>query len=243
MAFIHGANAVVLVGDYNLSPYFNRLSWKRSKALAETPGFGATAMTRVASKIKDGSITATGLFDASASAVDARLAATFDAAAGAVISVCPQVTTIGNAGYICQPRMAGYGVDSPVSGAVATDATWQGDGGIHRAIFLHALGAETGTMNGASVNNGASSDNGGFATIHVTAATVVSVTVKIQHAPDDATWADLVSFTAVTGITSQLATVALTTTVDQYLRCIISAWNGTTMTFAAAFARNPDQAA
>ena len=75
----------------------------------------------------------------------------------------------------------------------------------------------------ASVNNGASTTNGGAALLHVIANTVDGDTdIKVQHSADDSVWVDLVSFTAVgaSTITSELS--AVTGTVNQYLRVTAS---------------------
>ena len=91
-------------------------------------------------------------------------------------------------------------------------------------------------MNGASVNNLASSAFGGVGHLHVTAFTGTNATVKIQDSPNDAAWSDLIAFTSITGVTSERLTD--TGTVDQYVRAIISVDNFTSMTFAVSFARN-----
>ena len=120
-----------------------------------------------------------------------------------------------------------------VADMIKLSGTLQGNGqlGMH-ARLLHALAAKTTTSQGASYDNAASSANGGRGNLHVTAATG-SGTIKIQHSPDDAAWADLITFTAATGATSESKTV--TGTVDRYLR---AQWApGTSITFVVGFAR------
>jgi hypothetical protein len=100
------------------------------------------------------------------------------------------------------------------------------------ARLLHPLGAETGAGSGTSVDNAASSANGGRGNLHVTAATG-SGTVKVQHSTDNAVWADLVTFTAATGATSE--TKEVTGTVNRYLRANHAP--GTSITYVLGFAR------
>lgn len=111
----------------------------------------------------------------------------------------------------------------------------QGNGrvGLHGRL-LHPLGAETATGDTASLDNTASSGNGGRGTIHVTAATG-TWTLKIQHSANDSTWADLITFTSVTGVTSQ--TVEVSGTVNRYLQLVFTEDSAGSCTFVGGFAR------
>jgi len=83
--------------------------------------------------------------------------------------------------------------------------------------LLHPLAARTVTFNGSSLDNGASSANGGRANIHVTSITG-TWTFKVQHSPDDSVWADLITFVAMTAIGAQ--TLEVSGTIDRYTRII-----------------------
>jgi hypothetical protein len=72
--------------------------------------------------------------------------------------------------------------------------------------------------------------------LHVTAFSGTSGTIEIEHSANDSTWASLIAFTAVTGVTSQRS--AVTVTVNRYLRFAITADTFTSMTVFASFARN-----
>jgi hypothetical protein len=103
--------------------------------------------------------------------------------------------------------------------------------------LLHPLAAETITGDGASLDNGASSANGGRGNLHVTAITG-TWTIKIQHSANNSTWADLVTFTqaaAAGGVTSQ--SIEITGTVNRYLRVTRTEDVAGTCTFVAGFAR------
>ena len=77
----------------------------------------------------------------------------------------------------------------------------------------------------------------GAAIAHDLAANGWAVAVHYQDSADDAAWADLITFSTVTGVTQERATVA--GTVDRYVRAQISAATAlTSVTFAVAFARN-----
>ena len=91
---------------------------------------------------------------------------------------------------------------------------------------------DSSATNGTSHNYGAATANGLVAHLHVFAFTGTSVTVKIQQSSDNGSgdaFADLITFTAATGVTSERkVTASLTTAVEQYLRVV------TTGTFSSA---------
>lgn len=104
---------------------------------------------------------------------------------------------------------------------------------------LEDLTAITATGNGTARDGGASSANGGIAHLHVTAFTgVTNDIVTIEHSVDGSTsWATLVTFATVTGLTSEAVTVAAGTTVRRYLRVVDTVTGTPTLTRSVAFAR------
>lgn len=92
-------------------------------------------------------------------------------------------------------------------------------GAVEQGVVLQELEAKTADWNteGAdSVDNGASSANGGAGYLQVVAYTgFTNVVFKIRHSADDVTYADLITFTTVTAISAQRATVA--GTVNRHL--------------------------
>jgi hypothetical protein len=118
-------------------------------------------------------------------------------------------------------------------------------GAVDQGKILHALGAETTASNteGAlSQDAGASSANGGAGILECSSLTLGTATnfiAKIRHSADDITYADLITFTALTAFGAERKTV--TGTVNRHLA---TAWAGTgwpgggsTATFAIGFAR------
>ena len=234
---IGGGNVVLYYGVNNLTTYFNQASISRDNDLKDVTDFADTSR-EYAKGLNSGGATLTGLYDDTAANIDAILNTAFAAAAGTVLTIGPVRDTIGRAAYLLLSQKSKYEIPARVEEIVALAADIQADGGVDRGIWLHAAGAETGTVNSASVDNSASSSNGGVAHLHVSAITATSVTVKIQHSANDSTWADLATFAAFAPSTgSERLVVAAGTTVDRYVRCIISTFVGTTVTYAVAFAR------
>lgn len=233
---IGGGNVKLYYGANNITSYFNTASLNRANELQDTTTFEDTA--REYSKgLDDGTVTLTGLYDDVAGNVDAILNTAFAASAGTNLTIGPALDTIGRAAHLLVSRKSRYSIPVRVGEIIGLEAEIQADGGIDRGRWLHALGAETGIVNSASIDDTAGTTNGGVAHLHVTAATVTTVTIKVQHSTDNAIWADLVTFTAVAGTTNERVVVAAGTTVNRYLRAIISAFTGTTVTYAVAFAR------
>ena len=241
MAAVHGSGVGILFDEFDMSTYFNQATLTKSVQVVDDtrfqPGVALPSRTYIPGP-GEGSVSFQGLWDATAvSGSDVVL----DAALGTDTIITIGVggyATVGDPAVMLQALNAGYQTRSSVNDAVRVVANATATpGGIRvNGKILHGLTAETTTMNGASVNNLASSAFGGVGHLHVTAFTGTNATVKIQDSPNDAAWSDLIAFTSITGVTSERLTD--TGTVDQYVRAIISVDNFTSMTFAVSFARN-----
>jgi hypothetical protein len=91
------------------------------------------------------------------------------------------------------------------------------------------------TITGDSVDNGAATTNGALGHLHIPATAAGNWSVKIQDSPNDAAWADLITFVADGSvITAEQKTAA--GTVDRYTRALVTRTGGTT-TFWIALVR------
>ncbi|HXO85232.1 MAG TPA: hypothetical protein VN803_06880 [Gemmatimonadales bacterium] len=125
------------------------------------------------------------------------------------------------------------------------NASYSIAGVVERPLILHELAAEAGdgnTEGAGSQDGGASSANGGSGFLQVSSVTLSgrpNVTAKVRHSADDVTYADLITFTAVTARTAERKTVA--STVNRHL-ATSWAWGGAggapSFTFMIAFHRN-----
>ena len=239
MAFIHGKSAIVLNNEFDLSTYFNDISISRSVETAETTAFGASAKAYIVG-ISDGTISLGGMFDGAANAIDAEITDMIGSTSGVVSISASGVTTIGTRMVSATGIITSYEVSAPVGDVVSASAEFQVDDGVGNAMSLAALAAITTTTTGTSVDNAASSANGGFATLHVTANTMNGATVcKVQHSADNSTWADLQTFASVpaTTKTAERLKVANATTVNRYLRAVATAAGVGSFTYHINFAR------
>ena len=240
MAFIHGKNAVVLHGAYALTSFLNDGSISASVETAETTSFGNSAKTFVTG-LRDGTLSASGMFDGAASAVDEVLTASIGSDSLSPVTFAPNGAVIGQRVVLLQAKTTSYDVSSPVGDVVSVSYDAQADGGLDHGVSLADLASISATTNSTSNDNTASTANGGLAQVHVTVNSRSSnSTIKVQHSSDNSTWADLASFTVVatTITTSERVAVAAGTTVNRYLRAQNTLAAGTgSITYQVSFAR------
>lgn len=236
---VHGKSTNFLFDQYALRSYLNKGSFNRAVELPETQTFGEAWKRRQVVGLHKADVSFDGLFDGSNNAVDA----VFRAQLG-VDPYAPVIHTLGYNGFaigslvdmlqICQ---GAYSVGGAVNGVVPVSGQFSNDDVVDVGVSLHDLTAETGAANFASVDETAATAAGGVGHIHVTAWNGTTATVKIQHSTDNAIWNDLITFTTVTGLTKERIELSSSTTVNRYVRAIISAATITSMTFVVAFGR------
>jgi hypothetical protein len=240
MAFIHGKSSQVLHGAYNLGAFLNDASASADVEVSETTSFGSSAKTYLVG-LRDGTVSASGMFDGAAGAVDEVLSASIGSDTLAPVTIGYNGTTLGNRVTILKAKTTSYEVSTPVGDVVAVSYSAQADGGLDQGVSLAALASVSATTTGSSHDNSASSANGGVAQLHVTVNTRdADATIKIQHSADDSTFADLATFTVVatTVVTSERVIVASGTTVNRYLRAVNTLSAGTgSITYQVSFAR------
>ena len=239
MAFIHGKSAGIVHGVYDLTSYLNDASVSQNVETAETTAFGAAAKTYITG-LRDATISASGMFDGAADAIDEVLTASIGSDTLAPMIVAQSGLTGAERAYILQSKTTSYDVSSPVGDVVSVSFDSQADGGVDDAVLLTNLAAITATGNGTGRDNTTSTTNGGMAQVNVTANTLDDTLVfKVQHSADNSTWADLATFTTVpaTTTTSERVLVASGTTVNRYLRANYTTSGTGSITFIMAFAR------
>ncbi|MFI7707607.1 hypothetical protein [Nonomuraea sp. NPDC049480] len=237
MAFVHSKNGRVMVNNRHLSGRITGWTVAGERNMGETTTLlddGA----RFIPGLRAGSVTVNGLFDGADDDIDETIQAADGALDGLLTTVLPDGFTIGKPAFIATSNLSSYVIESSVSDTVSLTVETTPNDGVDHGRVVHAHTAETATGNSTSVDNGASSANGGVASLHVTAAsgTTPSLTAKVQHSVDNSVWVDLITFTAATAAGSQRRTV--TGTVNRYVRETHTI-SGTTpsFTYAAAFAR------
>lgn len=236
--FRHGKGTVVLSKEFDLSPFLNSVGVTNGVEIPETTTFGSNDRSYIAGHL-EGTVSFEGLFDGTADAIDSVLTNALGNTSYSAMTVSNDGGAVGRRAVLLEAVSTSYEISSPLTDVVAISGGANANEGLDYGVWLGALSAITSTSTGTSVDNGASSTNGGVAHLHITANTRSSTTVaKVQHSSDNSTWADLVTFTTIgTGaVTSQR--VAVTGTVNRYLRALVTPASGTgSITFSIAFSR------
>jgi hypothetical protein len=179
---------------------------------------------------------------------DEELEAILGAATTPLVTVTGDA--IGNRTVLAKSHETSYAISNPVTGVSAVSADFQSSTGATTNL-TNAISTGVQLTTGASiafgslgslasVNNAASSGNGGAAVVHVPTNTIAGgvTTIKVQHSADDAAWADLITFSTVAAATVTSELVATTGTVNQYLRATAStAGVSGSVTFMVTFSR------
>lgn len=233
MPFVHGKDTRVLVNELAASSKLRAVTINNSRALGEVPCFGDEGEKFIPG-LRSGTLTLEGPFE------DNTLYTEFQAANGTdnglLVSAAPSGFAVGRPVATAIGDLSSHEITSPVSDPVGWTVEAQADDLVDFGVSLHDLTAETATGNGTSVDNAASSANGGIGVLHVTAYSgLTSVVFKIQHSTDNSVWVDLITFTTVTAVTSER--IAVSGTVNRYTRLIWTATGSGSVTFAGAFAR------
>lgn len=246
--FIHGKNTAVYIDEFDLSSYFTSNDIAIDNAVSTTTSYGATDDTFITG-IRSGTLTLSGMWSADTDGSDEELQALLGNAAEPIITVREGAAAIGSKAVIAQANETNYAISSPVADVTTITADFQcTTTGITNLTFALAGGVQLtagasiahGSLGAlSSVDNAASSANGGAATLHVPTNTVNgNTTIKVQHSTNDSSWADLISFTAVGSAAKTSEIKAVSGTVNRYLRVTAStAGSSGSITFMVAAAR------
>lgn len=239
MAFRHGKNTALFYNGANLTSYFNEASVSQDVETAETTAFGNDAKTYITG-LKDGTLSGSGMFDGAAGAVDQTLSGVIGAAAADLVTLAPDGAVAGRRSYSMAARETSYEISSPVGDVVSISLEVQADGGVDRGILLAANSSVSASGQSAGQNNGAATTNGATAYLHVTANTRDGAsTFKVQHSTDNVTFVDLVTFASVSASATGGEAVAVTGTVNQYVRSEhVPGGSSGSVTHTIALARN-----
>lgn len=234
MATKHGKSGTILVGSFDLSQYFRRWTVTQQNALVEQTGFTDSARNFI-DGLRSGSLSISGMWDPAAGASDVRLDAELRSTSNSVVTVSSDDSTAGNACFLFGGKVPSVNIENSFEDLISVKAEWQSDtdyplGG----VWIHKLQTETTLTAGPSVDGGAASTNGGRANLHVTAFSGTSAGVDVEDSADNFTFASLLSFTSVTGVTSE--SKAITGTIRRYTRHATSG-TFTSITFAESIGR------
>lgn len=247
--FIHGKGTNVFLNEFDMSAYFNSASVARSVETSDTTSFGASNKAYIVG-MGDGTLQLDGMFSPDATVgSDVVLSSILGNATTPIVTYAYAAGTIGNRCVLAKAISTSYDISSPVGDVVSasvsfqasTDATTNFTKSVSSGVMLttNASIAFGSLGNLASVDNAASSASGGVGNLHVTANTITgaSTTIKVQHSADNTTFADLITFTAVTASTTTSQQSAVSGTVNRYIRATATGGTAGAITYNIGFAR------
>ena len=218
--FRHGKKTAVLLNSTDMSPFLNEATTTQEIETAETTTFSDDDKTYIVG-LADGTISTSGLFDSTAGASDEVLNGTLGNEDN-TFTVLPEGNVNGRRAILANGQLTSYEISSPVADVIAISAEVQADGGLLHGVSL--AGAEVTSSASATtteVDHGSATYSGGLFNLHVTDNTRDgATTIKVQHSADNATYADLVTFTSVSASATDGESITSTGTVNRYLRTL-----------------------
>ena len=236
--FAHGKNVNVFINEYDFSTYFNDVSATSTVETSEVSAFGSSAKEYIVGLL-DGTVSLSGMFDGTATGTDVVFSAVLGSTTKQNVIVAPSGHSNGATAIVLEADDTSYEVSGAVADVVQTSAEFQSSDGVEHGKILSSGSAITATGSGTSVDNAASSANGGVGFVSVPTNTRNgNITVKVQQSADNSTFTDLITFTVVTSTQKTFQRVEVTGTVARYLRVNYTVAGSTgSATPVVAFAR------
>lgn len=221
-----GASAELLLDGYVMTNFFKQFGVQLTKDPLDSTVFGLGSRSKVAG-LKHATVSGSAFFDdtTNTGSYDV-LKSKFPSGTAGTWAFAPQGFVLGSQVIEVYSELIKFQKQNLVADLqmIMTEAEALANAA-DLGVSLHALAAETVfPFTGTAVDNGALTSNGGVATLHVPAiaGAAPNVVYKVQHAAVS-TYADLVTFTAVTAANSfQRIEVAPGTTVNRNLRVTIT---------------------
>lgn len=236
MANVAGYKTRVLAGEYDYSAYATSVEVSRTRDLYDTTtlqpdGDGDRAYI---SGLATGTVTIDGLLDEAAGASGAQTNTLLDGSLQVVTVSWEGALAIGDRAAVAYVQQDDSPISLPLDGVVTLTSGRQGSTALTGGVILKELAQENSTGNFTGVDHGAATAFGAVANLHVTEFNGTDATIKITDSVDEGVYADLITFTQVTGVTSERGTV--TGTVNDFARVELTG-TFTTITFCVSFAR------
>ena len=236
--FAHGKNVSIFINQYDFSTYFNDVSASSMVETAEVSAFGSSAKEYIVG-LTDGTVSLSGMFDGSITGTDTVFSSVLGSTTKQNVIVAPSGHSNGATAIVLEADDTSYEVSGAVADVVQTSAEFQSSDGVEHGKILSSGSAISATGNGTSVDNAASSANGGVGFVSVPTNTRNgNITVKVQQSADNSTFTDLITFTVVTSAQKTFQRAEVTGTVARYLRVNYTVAGSTgSATPVVAFAR------
>jgi hypothetical protein len=240
VAFKGSQSTRALIGGLHLSGYLKSINMPRPVMNFDTTTLLDAAKTFAPGQDAQASFNLAMLLDTDATTGGQWSTITgWKGAAASPLTLAPGGLTTGSEAWLVNALNSGISPASPINGVSTFTASGVVTGAVDYGTIVEDLTAITIDGNGTARDGGAASSNGGVAHIHSTAFSgLTNNIVTIEHSVDGSTsWATLVTFATITGLTGERVEVAPATTVRRYLRVVDNVTGTGSNTRSVAFAR------
>jgi hypothetical protein len=237
VTFTHGTATRVLANERSVSGTIAGWSIGHQRAVSEVTTV-VEGGNRYVPGLMSGTVTLRGPQDSTGQDLHGEIAGAAGVDNALLVTCLPYGTGIGQFAFTVLGDVTEHAIDASVSDAVGFTMSAMADESVDMGFVAHALVAETADGNGAAVDRGAGSatTGGAVAAMHVTAFSgLTGALIKVQHSTDNSTWADLVSFTNVTGISAERKFLTRGTTINRYVRVVTDVTGTGSVTFLVTF--------
>ena len=235
-------NITLLVGGHNIADAVTGFTFSgETETLDATVVASSGGYRTKQAGIRSGKLYVTGIFDAdtvNADAIDDILTAAYSSGTAQDVLASTGTVAVGEPALMINGSQMDYATPIEVAGLILSNANFDANSGVKFGRWLANDQLSAGTNNGTSLDNSASSANGGFFMVHLHNDDSTDVDVKLQHSTDNSVWAD-VTGGAINNLSATYASgsVSVTGTINRYIRIVATVTGGDTFLVSAAFAR------
>lgn len=226
---VRGRDASIYVDSINASAFLNEYEIEAERDDIDVTPFESSDKVFLAGT-SENTVTLTGFFNGAVDSLDEILDNTFGGDAENVVTICPAGALSGKACYLVAGTQVAYTTSAESDDMTEAEAEFRS--ARLRGRVLKTPVAETATGNGTANIATAATTKGAVAHLHVTSVTgaPTSVVIVFEGSTDGTTWAPLITFTSVTGVTFEKKETAATTTVPVQIRAKHTITGGATPT-------------
>ena len=229
-----------LVNGYSLADAVSQISVQADQEELDATVLANTYRSYEAG-FKSGTISASGFYDSDGTDLDEIhdvFAAVYNTGATNNITYSMGTVAVNTDAVMLNGSEMKYDIAVTIGSVINVNAEFKAINGVAFGKWLMTSQLNAGTTNGTSVDNAASSTNGGIFQVHLNNDTASDVDVKLQHSTDNSIWADVTSG-AVNNLSAvhEAGSVAVSGTINRYTRAVAVVTGGNTVLVSAAFAR------
>lgn len=233
MVNVPGYSSAVYAAEFNLA-WLTGWTVNLTSDNNDVSVIGGGAARDYQAGLSGGDISVNGFWENGVGNSEAQVAALLDGTYHPFTAAPQGGAVIGNRAFLLNVQVTDSPITATPDGTVELATGRQGSGAAAGGIVLKDHAAETSTGNFTGIDAGALTSLGAVGHLHVTAFNGTDATIKITDSVDEGVYADLITFTQATDVTSER--VAATGTVNRWTRVEL-AGTFTSITFTVGFAR------